>query len=129
MPYKDKEKRREHYRQYYYNNKERISKRNKTPESRRKAIKTRKKWMDPLEEFIHYFKEHNPCVDCGNYFPHYVMEFDHVRGIKNFPVSAMMALGWDRVIEEIEKCDLVCGNCHNIRTYTRKQWGVKENEH
>jgi hypothetical protein len=29
--------------------------------------------------------------------------------------------GFDALVAEIEKCDLVCANCHRIRTFTRQQ--------
>lgn len=63
-----------------------------------------------------------PCADCGIQYPPYAMDFDHVRGEKTIHVgsSKMFHSPLDRVIEEIEKCDLVCSNCHRIRTHNRK---------
>lgn len=63
-------------------------------------------------------KESTPCVDCGENHPFYVMQFDHVRGEKQFNVSAAVGnVKKERVLEEIEKCDLVCANCHAVRTH------------
>ena len=59
------------------------------------------------------------CVDCGN-DNLVVFEFDHVRGKKLGDISKISKNGsWRRVAEEIEKCDIVCANCHRIRTATR----------
>jgi hypothetical protein len=60
-----------------------------------------------------------PCADCGKSFPHYVMDFDHVRGEKLFSVSAgrREGFGLDRLMEEIAKCEVVCANCHRERTF------------
>lgn len=71
------------------------------------------------KEFINTFKN-APCVDCGGTFPQYVMDFDHVRGVKTANLSEMGSYMLDRVIDEIEKCDLVCANCHRMRTYQRQ---------
>lgn len=62
-----------------------------------------------------------PCADCGQRFPYYVMDFDHVRGEKREGVGKMLALGYAlaTIMEEIAKCDLVCANCHRERTFTR----------
>lgn len=50
----------------------------------------------------------------------YLMEFDHVRGEKKFNIGALGATSkTDELIEEIAKCDVVCGNCHSARTYRR----------
>ena len=51
------------------------------------------------------------------------MEFDHARGKKVLPIANMKYYRIDRLMEEIAKCDLVCSNCHAIRTHRRKQWG------
>lgn len=60
-----------------------------------------------------------PCCDCGNEYPYYVMDFDHLSD-KEFLVSRMAKLGNKRkILEEASKCDVVCANCHRIRTFTR----------
>ena len=62
-----------------------------------------------------------PCADCGGVFPPYVMDFDHVRGEKLMDVSAMTNWNLEKIISEIGKCEVVCSNCHRIRTHSRKQ--------
>lgn len=62
------------------------------------------------------------CLDCDGEFPHYVLQFDHVRGKKVANISAMLMANvhWDLIAEEIEKCEIVCANCHAVRTHTRR---------
>src|SRR5258706_7316637 len=64
-----------------------------------------------------------PCFDCKQTFPWYVMEFDHVpeRGPKTRNVTQALAGNKKAIDKEVSKCDIVCGNCHNIRTYNRGQ--------
>lgn len=62
-----------------------------------------------------------PCLDCGQHFPPVAMDFDHVRGEKRFFVSRMWRYSWENVLAEVAKCDLVCANCHRMRTQTRKK--------
>lgn len=69
-----------------------------------------------------------PCADCGNKFPFYSMDFDHVRGKKEFAVSSAGNLKWSRILKEIAKCDVVCANCHRARTYKRDQFGPKKSK-
>lgn len=62
-----------------------------------------------------------PCMDCGVQYPSYVMDFDHRPGVdKKFNISDFRSVSSVKVfLEEIDKCDLVCANCHRIRTFTR----------
>jgi hypothetical protein len=67
---------------------------------------------------IKYFKEH-PCVDCGERDP-VVLEFDHLRD-KVFDIGHSLPYrNWRSILEEIEKCDVVCRNCHRRREARRK---------
>lgn len=49
------------------------------------------------------------------------MDFDHVRGVKFFNIAGGSAANrrFASVVAETEKCDLVCANCHRIRTWNR----------
>lgn len=62
-----------------------------------------------------------PCTDCGQRFPPYVMDFDHRPGETkcfNLAIAAgQTRLSWERMEAEIAKCDVVCANCHRIRTH------------
>ena len=64
-----------------------------------------------------------PCMDCGVSYPPYVMDFDHRPGEeKVLPVATMISDSWgrERIEAEIAKCDLVCANCHRVRTHLRR---------
>lgn len=66
---------------------------------------------------IQLFSE-NPCVDCGETDP-LVLEFDHLGG-KEFNISrGLRNTSWQRLIDEIAKCEVVCANCHRRRTALR----------
>ena len=60
-----------------------------------------------------------PCSDCGGQFEPYQMDFDHRDpSIKSFNVMTgrAMLMSTRRVLDEVAKCDVVCANCHRIRT-------------
>jgi len=82
--------------------------------------RTRERRKDIRKRLIDY-KSGIPCLDCGKRYPHYIMDFDHVSGQKISSVSSMIKWGsWDEILEEINKCELVCSNCHRERTWQRK---------
>ena len=60
-----------------------------------------------------------PCMDCGVRYPFWIMQFDHVRGEKLFDLSQASGRAEQKVKDEIAKCDIVCSNCHDDRTYKR----------
>jgi hypothetical protein len=87
------------------------------PESKSKrAYKRSVKWR--LAQII---KLSSGCKDCG-YNDHAVaLQFDHLRD-KRANVSNMIRsdYSWDQIKKEIDKCEVVCANCHAIRTHLRK---------
>jgi hypothetical protein len=79
---------------------------------RRVIYRKRTEWL------IEYFRSH-PCVECGEGDP-VVLEFDHLRD-KLFDVGNMISdRNWDSILAEIEKCEVVCANCHRRRTAIRR---------
>jgi len=64
-----------------------------------------------------------PCADCGVAYPPWVMDFDHVRGRKEFSLGQFKrhGVGPEKVVAEIEKCEVVCANCHRQRTHDRAE--------
>ena len=60
------------------------------------------------------------CIDCSE-SDFAVLEFDHVCRIQTITISMLIAdnARWERILEEIAKCDVVCANCHRRRTFKR----------
>ena len=49
-----------------------------------------------------------------------MLEFDHLRD-KRFEISAALhGRNWQAILDEIEKCEVVCANCHRRRTARRR---------
>lgn len=86
---------------------------------RRRTIQKRKLWD---------IKEKSGCVDCGEKYPHYMLDFDHVPGFEKIGNVADIVsnYSWEKGMKELEKCQVVCANCHRIRTYIRNQNGYKK---
>ena len=93
------------------------------PENRQKerAAAHRRRMRSPVRFMTDLFKA-SPCTGCGGRFPALVMEFDHRNADEK--VADVAALVHQRrapsvVFTEIAKCDLVCVNCHRLRTLDR----------
>ena len=62
------------------------------------------------------------CIDCGIKDSR-VLEFDHLPEFeKNFDIARAVSgstRSWKSILNEINKCEIVCANCHRIRTMSR----------
>lgn len=70
-----------------------------------------------------YLTQH-ACVTCGEADP-VVLEFDHrVPADKDLDISEMVrrAYSLQRITAEIEKCDVLCANCHRRKTALQFGW-------
>ena len=58
------------------------------------------------------------CHDCGAIYPDYVYDFHHLSGdTKVDNPSAILKRSWGAAKEELDKCVMVCANCHRERHY------------
>jgi hypothetical protein len=76
----------------------------------RRSYVERQKKLEALKD--------KPCADCGVWYPPCVMEFHHLDpSNKTIEVPLLMntRCRWERVLEEVDKCVLLCANCHRIR--------------
>ena len=89
----------------------------------RAAIRRARAWMASIKVGL-------PCVDCGGEFPVYVMHWDHLPAFdKVDEVSSMVASrSREAVLAELKKCELVCANCHVMRTVRRARHTIAEDE-
>jgi len=94
-------------------------------ETKHKAVilaRNLKKRQEKLRLVGEYLLQ-NPCVDCGEKDIR-LLDFDH-RGDspKNNEVMVIAQRSGgtriERLIEEMNKCDIRCKNCHTLKTYER----------
>lgn len=106
MAWKDPEKQREAIRKHYYANRDYY-------------LEKAKRQKEELREWVRNEKQKTPCKDCGVLYPSYVTDYDHI-GEKKMNISLLINRGSAKQVkEEIKKCELVCANCHRIRTFKR----------
>lgn len=88
------------------------------PAFRERAKAQRKREM----EYVASLKS-KPCMDCGGTFHFAAMDFDHRDSNEKIGTVSYMAGQINRkaLDEEIAKCDLVCSNCHRVRTFNRNE--------
>lgn len=96
------------------------------PETKAASIKRFQDWrLNRLREYqekMNAYKAQTPCADCGQKFHPIVMDFDHLDpSQKSMNLSRMIRQSkpWSAIELEMAKCELVCANCHRLRTLRR----------
>ncbi len=76
-----------------------------------------------LREYVLNYLSTHPCISCGESDP-CVLEFHHTRGKKEADVSSLIGRGssLEALKIEIEKCDVLCANCHRKLTAKERCW-------
>jgi hypothetical protein len=91
--------------------------RNKKEKPQKRTTKRKKE----LQKMIADIKEKSGCIDCKVSYPYYILDFDHVSGTKVANIASMLDYySVEDIFKEIEKCEIVCANCHRERTFNRK---------
>lgn len=80
---------------------------------------------------VAYVQEHKlarGCADCGYAESPVALDLDHRdpstkhpqlrRQTRDHRPRAVWAMSWENLLAELPKCDVVCANCHRIRTHT-----------
>ena len=107
MPHKDPEERKKYNSKY---NKEWYAKNKK--KKKLQSQKSRKRAVKRNRKFVEFYKIEHPCP-CGEKEP-CCLSFHHESGDKTGNISDMVNRGYGlkRIQKEIEKCTILCLNCH-----------------
>lgn len=100
-----------------------------TPESRKNKLEYLKKysWKKTIEfrDNLFNYKKDKCCKICGWKEHPEILQFHHKdKAKKEFNVSSshLRFILWDKVVEEIKKCILLCPNCHFYLHYKERKY-------
>lgn len=90
--------------------------------NRQRLIENKRNYRNEIVQWLRKYKESHPCMDCEQYYPYYVMQFDHLPKFKKlYTIADQLTTSPKKLLKEIEKCDLVCANCHAVRSHKRRK--------
>jgi hypothetical protein len=99
-------------------------------QAKRDAGTPARKWRGYQEAraLVDQIKVERGCADCGYRTHPAALDFDHLPGTeKHTTVANLIAFGQTaKIMAEIEKCEVVCANCHRIRTHERQRLGLSK---
>lgn len=87
--------------------------------NRKSRFLYKKKYIKALKEKLIAYKG-NKCADCEYVFDgknHTVFDLHHLNPYdKDFEISKLIGnRAWQSVLNEADKCDMLCANCHRLR--------------
>lgn len=91
---------------------------------RENAVARNKKLKNKLRQQMLEYLSDKSCVVCG-ISDSRVLEFDHLDpALKSFGISSGLTniTKWAKILAEIEKCQILCANCHKIKTAKDRGW-------
>lgn len=93
-----------------------------TEEERKKQIARVRERKKQIARWAQTLKD-EPCTDCGQKYHFAAMQWDHLPGCNKVGNLAKLIQSGSKkaILEEVAKCELVCANCHAIRTWRRMQ--------
>jgi hypothetical protein len=91
---------------------------------RKRAVVRKRKIKNMLRgRMVEYLRD-KACIRCGINDAR-VLEFDHIDPkTKSFGIARAITctLSWGHILEEIAKCQILCANCHKIKTADEQSW-------
>lgn len=91
---------------------------------RERAVDRNRRLKASLREQLYSYLADKQCVSCGIKDPR-VLEFDHIDPkTKSFAIARAVhdILSWDKILAEVSKCQVLCANCHKIKTAEQQGW-------
>lgn len=105
-------------------------KRANNPKRQRINQKATNKARIPKRKWIAEYLSENPCVMCGERRIA-CLEFDHLKD-KKFTIASMIGRNnknLELIKQEVAKCQVLCSNCHAIKTAQQFNWWALQSEY
>ena len=95
----------------------------KAPYYRKKTAERNKRHQGDLKTKLYAYLLECACEECGEDDP-IVLDFHHKTDDKEHTISAMIfnKMSWSSILEEIDKCKVLCANCHRKETARENGW-------
>jgi len=109
------EKRRSFYKEHYHTYRNQY---------RARAIERKRRLKTIIRQAMLEYLRDKSCLQCGISDAR-VLEFDHIDPtVKSFNIAQGITrtLRWENILVEISKCQILCANCHKIKTAEQQGW-------
>ena len=92
--------------------------------AQQRASAKKRYWLN--KEACDKIKLEAGCCECGYNTNAYALDFDHINPAeKEFNISKrLQQYCWEKLKKEIDKCRVMCANCHRIHSYDNTRMGT-----
>lgn len=100
-------------------------------QSKKVSSEANKRSVNKKLEYMKRYKLFVGCAFCG-YKKHYAaLEFDHIKPDEKLGTISQAYKGWGmkKLKDEIRKCQVLCANCHRVKTMEEKDYLYARNKH
>lgn len=98
-----------------------VSCRRKSPTEKARV----KSYQKARKDFVNEIKIKKGCSVCGYNAHPAALDFNHTQGDKKFNISQDSKVAMQKLLAEIDKCEILCANCHRVHTYENRHWHTK----
>ncbi len=89
----------------------------------------RRKNQQTIAQWLREYKQKCSCKKCGEK-RWYVLEFHHIDPKeKDFNISDLKRRSIKGMLKELEKCEVLCSNCHTEFHYLEREQGITFNKY
>ena len=91
----------------------------------------KKKYRAACHEYISQYLIDSGCEICGYNEHPAALEFDHLDRldkVANISLLVASQAAWERILVEIQKCRVLCANCHRVHTADQMGWYLAQSE-
>ncbi len=85
------------------------------------SVAATRAWQEKRRLYLAQIKMGFGCADCGYREHPEALDFDHLPGCEKLFQISYGNVAWGRLLAEMEKCEVVCANCHRIRSASRRR--------
>lgn len=76
-------------------------------------------------DLLNQIKTERGCARCGYSAHPAALDFNHIYGEKILAIGQDPKAAWSKLMDEIDKCEVLCANCHRVHTQENRHWHTK----
>ena len=87
-----------------------------------------KRYRDANQQKLNQYKTDRGCCKCGFNAHPAALQANHIDpDNKSFQIGGSITKSWESLLTELDKCEIMCANCHSIHTHDNQHTKLRKN--